>query len=80
MSSGFPWGGSKFSGELKFHEIGPKLSILDILLTLEVSERNLIARQLIIDEQARAIAKLEKHVAELLELLRRNARLEGGPV
>ena len=63
-------GGSAYRGELKYRDIGPSLSILYILGIIEHADRNLVAQQIIIDEQTATIKKLENHISELLGLLK----------
>ncbi len=63
-------GGSAFSGELKYRDIGPTMSILDVLGIMEHADRALIGQKIIIQQQEEAIAKLNVHLDELVGILK----------
>ncbi len=69
-------GGSAYTGEQKYPEVGSRLSMLSMLKVLSSLDENTakaVGREMIIDEQAMIINELEKNITELLDLLKQRA-------
>lgn len=63
-------GGSAYTGEQRYLDVGSHLSIAKILDRLTEHALELASRALIIQEQSRTIQKLENYIGELLDALK----------
>ena len=64
-------GGSAYTGEQKYLEVGNRLSMLKLLTALDEEKANeALAKDLIIEEQASTIRQLKGHLSELIGLLK----------
>ena len=63
-------GGSAYTGEQLFAEIGDKFSLLNMLTAIYPHGQEILAAKLVIDEQEKTIARLSQNVEELLAVVK----------
>ncbi len=63
-------GGSAYTGDQKYPDVGNHLSLLKVLTGLDENNMRAFGRELVIEEQANTIRKLEGHLSELMDLLK----------